>query len=110
MTPQSIVNLPKTHLKTAQNSESRYKKRVKRAVFALVSLERLLRVNDFHFQCKGRLSGLKLDVGMARAFGMAGKDNADSLPRSFNFGWATSHPIGVDEVLTLVNISGNEIT
>ena len=34
MTPQSSVNFPKTHLKTAQNSEKHYKKRVMRAVFA----------------------------------------------------------------------------
>ena len=36
MTPQSSVNLPKTHLKTAQNSAKQYKKRVLRAVFALL--------------------------------------------------------------------------
>ena len=37
MTPQSSVNLPKTHLKTAQNSAKHYKKRVMRAVFALLT-------------------------------------------------------------------------
>ena len=36
MTPQSSVNFPKTHLKTAQNSGKQYKKRVLRAVFALL--------------------------------------------------------------------------
>jgi hypothetical protein len=41
MTPQSSVNFPKTHLKTAKNSEKYYKKRVMRAVFAL--LHRLIR-------------------------------------------------------------------
>ena len=35
MTPQSSVNFPKTHPKTAQNGEKQYKKRVMRAVFAL---------------------------------------------------------------------------
>ena len=35
MTPQSSVNFPKTHLKTAQNGEKHYEKRVLRAVFAL---------------------------------------------------------------------------
>ena len=38
MTPQSSVNFPKTHLKTAQNSAKQYKKRVLRAVFALQGL------------------------------------------------------------------------
>ena len=37
MTPQSSVNFPKTHLKTASNSEKQYKKRVMRAVFALLT-------------------------------------------------------------------------
>ena len=37
MTPQSGVNLPKIHLKTAQNGEKHYKKRVMRANFALIS-------------------------------------------------------------------------
>ena len=36
MTPQSSVNFPKTHLKTAPNSAKHYKKRVLRAAFALL--------------------------------------------------------------------------
>ena len=35
MTPQSSVDFPKTHLKTAQNSAKHCKKQVMRAVFAL---------------------------------------------------------------------------
>ena len=37
MTPQSSVNFPKTHLKRAKNSGKQYKKRVLRAVFALLA-------------------------------------------------------------------------
>jgi|EP01043_Picozoa_sp_COSAG02_P001512 hypothetical protein len=61
--------------------------------------ERVLSPLGVQMLCKGRLSGLKLDVGMAHAFGMAGRHSLDSLPRSFNFGWATSHPVGADEVV-----------
>ena len=35
-TPQSSINFPKTHLKRASNSGKQYKKRVMRAVFALL--------------------------------------------------------------------------
>ena len=38
MTPQSSVNFPKTHLETAQDSAKQYKKRVMRAVFALLTV------------------------------------------------------------------------
>ena len=36
MTPQSSVNLPKTHLKTDQNGAEHYQTQVMRAVFALL--------------------------------------------------------------------------
>lgn len=39
--------------------------------------------------CKGRFKGLRLDVPLARAFGVAG--DASPFPRSLNFGWATAH-------------------
>jgi hypothetical protein len=61
--------------------------------------ERVLSPLGVQMLCKGRLSGLSLDVGMAHAFGMAGRHSRNALPRSFNFGWATSHPIGADEVV-----------
>ena len=64
-----------------------------------VTGERLLSPAGVQLLCKGRLSGLNLDVGMARAFGMAGAANAGGIPRSFNFGWATSHPVGADELV-----------
>ena len=64
-----------------------------------VTGERLLSPAGVQLLCKGRLSGLNLDVGMARAFGMAGAANERGIPRSFNFGWATSHPVGVDELV-----------
>ena len=42
MTSQSSVNLPKTGLKTAQNSAKHYKKQVMSAVFALITSTRYL--------------------------------------------------------------------
>ena len=68
--------------------------------------ERVLSATAVQMLCKGRFRGLNLSPaetdpitgqpephsqhgGLARAFGMAGA--ASDFPRSFNFGWATSH-------------------
>ena len=51
--------------------------------------ERLLSPQGIRTLCKGRFKGLRLDVPLARAFGVAG--DASTFPRSLNFGWATAH-------------------
>jgi CubicO group peptidase (beta-lactamase class C family) len=51
--------------------------------------ERLLSPQGIKTLCKGRFKDLRLDVPLARSFGVAG--DASPFPRSFNFGWATSH-------------------
>ena len=51
--------------------------------------ERLLSAQGVRTLCKGRFTGLRLDVPLARAFGVAG--DASPFARSFNFGWATAH-------------------
>ena len=54
--------------------------------------ERLLSPQGVNTLCKGRFKDLRLDVPLAHAFGVAG--DASPFPRSFNFGWATSHGEG----------------
>ena len=50
---------------------------------------RLLSPQGVHTLCKGRFHDLRLDTPLAKAFGVAGQHSP--FPKSFHFGWATSH-------------------
>ena len=51
--------------------------------------ERLLSSKGVQTLCKGRFKGLRLETPLAKSFGVAGTHSP--FPKSFNFGWATSH-------------------
>ena len=51
--------------------------------------ERLLSPQGIQILCKGRFKDLRLNTPLAKAFGVAGEYSP--FPKSFNFGWATSH-------------------
>jgi len=57
--------------------------------------KRLLTEQGVATLCKGRFENLQRNTTLAKSFGVAGDDSP--FPKSFNFGWATSH--GDDNVI-----------
>ena len=51
--------------------------------------QRLLSPQGVRTLCKGRFRDLRLDTPLAKAFGVAGEHSP--FPKSFHYGWATSH-------------------
>lgn len=51
--------------------------------------QRLLSAEGIRTLCKGRFKDLRLNTQLALAFGVGGEHSP--FPKSFNFGWATSH-------------------